>query len=605
MNGIVQVSSGGGTRTVPLSAYLRADAEERAQTDARDWIKALRSIPIDGRSMRDRFTSGDDSLWWFSELYLHKEQAVLTAMRTLAALDALIEREQPAALSWRSGDAVTHWVACARASRHGLRLECEAAAAELRTLERRLRARAHTLRLTDARGGAGRRLRRATVAAFVHRAFVNAPEGAAAGERYIGRVLTAIESGLPPGDLQVIVVGPRRSFRNRRWWDPVTGSDEGLVPIESIGIGRSPMDREVWASRHRHLEALEASEPLRRHAIIDGTDCWPVIRAQLVGVIWLQWPWSVRAMDRAGAALDAIAPRVALTYAEAGGWGRALALEARRRSVPLVGIQHGFIYRHWLNYIHAPDELEPSRAHPADRGFPRPALTLVFDRYAEQHLRMRAHFPPEAIKVVGSAERDALIATARSLTSADRASLRRHLGVASDRPIVLCATKFTEARDVLPALSGAIRALPHVHMIIKAHPAETTDGYTPFVAENISVVPAGEALADLLAVTDVVATVNSTVAVDALALGVPAVSIGQPNNLSPFVEAGAMLGADTEGAIASALTRLLSDQHLRADVIRKGRALIGADVDGAATENAATAVLALATRTADPEARPC
>ena len=35
-------------------------------------------------------------------------------------------------------------------------------------------------------------------------------------------------------------------------------------------------------------------------------------------------------MDEAGAALDTLGPAVALTYAEAGGWGRALTLEARR-----------------------------------------------------------------------------------------------------------------------------------------------------------------------------------------------------------------------------------------------------------------------------------
>ena len=33
---------------------------------------------------------------------------------------------------------------------------------------------------------------------------------------------------------------------------------------------------------------------------------------------------------------------------------------------------------------------------------------------------------------------------------------------------------------------------------------------------------------------------NSTVAIDGLVLGVPALVIGLPNNLSPFVEAGAM-----------------------------------------------------------------
>ena len=67
-------------------------------------------------------------------------------------------------------------------------------------------------------------------------------------------------------------------------------------------------------------------------------------------------------MDEAAAALDALQPRAAVTYAEAGGWGRALVLECRRRNIPTAGLQHGFIYRHWLNYLHEPDEMDAGSA---------------------------------------------------------------------------------------------------------------------------------------------------------------------------------------------------------------------------------------------------
>jgi hypothetical protein len=104
-------------------------------------------------------------------------------------------------------------------------------------------------------------------------------------------------------------------------------------------------------------------------------------------------------MDEAGAALDALSPSAVVTYAEAGGWGRALMLEARRRRIPSVGLQHGFIYRHWLNYLHEPDEMT---AAGADRGCPIPDRTLVFDRYAESHLRSAGHFPDRALQVAGN-----------------------------------------------------------------------------------------------------------------------------------------------------------------------------------------------------------
>jgi glycosyltransferase involved in cell wall biosynthesis len=609
MTGVVEITCRGGTRAVSLADYLTPEAEERAQLDARRWIKALRALDVDGAPMRARFTADGESLWWFTELYLHKEQAVLTVMRTIAAIDALIEREQPSSVQWRTGDPVTEYVAAARAGHYAGAPGSAPAATRLSAAERRVRARAHALRIADGRLGArGSGVRRATVAAFVHRAFVNSADGPAAGERYIGRVLTAIEARLPTGDLETIAVGPRRSFKRRRWWDPLIGrTGEALVSIESIGSAeRSARDTTTWTSRHAFLEALEGSDALRTHAVIDGTDCWPVMHAQFVGVVWLQWPWSVRAMDRAATALELIAPRVAVTYAEAGGWGRALAVECRRRGVPLVGVQHGFIYRHWLNYLHEADELTPAPGNPADRGFPRPALTLVFDRYAERHLLEEARFPADAVRVVGSAERDALAAAARRLSADGRIAIRRRLHVADNARVVLCATKYTEAGAVLPALAAAARSLAaeRVHLVVKPHPSEDAGVYAAFASPAASIVAAPEPLTDLLAIAEVVVTVNSTVAVDALAVGVPSVTLGQPNNLTPFVEARAMLGADGETAIAREIARLLSDDSLRAELVANGRALVASGVPGEAADNAAAAVLSAANLVPARGARP-
>src|SRR4029450_2284362 len=69
--------------------------EERAHEDAYAWIKAVRRLRVDGESFRSRFTLRGDSLWWFAELYLHKEQAVHTAMRVVRAFDTLVERDRP------------------------------------------------------------------------------------------------------------------------------------------------------------------------------------------------------------------------------------------------------------------------------------------------------------------------------------------------------------------------------------------------------------------------------------------------------------------------------------------------------------------------------
>ncbi len=94
-------------------------------------------------------------------------------------------------------------------------------------------------------------------------------------------------------------------------------------------------------------------------------------------------------------------------------------------------------------------------------------------------------------------------------------------------------------------------------------------------------------------------TVNSTVALDAAVLGIPALVIGLPNNLSPFVEAGIMAGvAGTDTAeTARALAQILYDEEFRQALARAQQAFLTRfhiRADGLAAERAAEAIVKLA-----------
>jgi hypothetical protein len=593
----LDVDSGTGPRRVDLRAYLDAAGEERAHEDAYAWIKALRHARIDGVPFRTRFTFRGDSLWWFAELYLHKEQAILHVLRTLTAFDALIERERPLAVRYVAGHhpGVIAQAAAARQIRYSgprwpasmgwrlLRMDVRATALAAG-------ARLSRLRVAPVPAAPSR------VAAFVHTAFWRSDIADGRAESYIGPVLRAIETRITPAAVRYIGIGARTNFRARRWWDPMlTRGDAPIVPIERYAPASAlTASNAVYRDRHRARRSLWNSEELRAHAIIRGCDCWPLVREQLAGIALLQFPWSARSMDEAAAALDRIAPDVAVTYAEAGGWGRALALECRRRRIPLAGLQHGFIYRHWLNYRHEPDETAADPANPADPGFPFPDATLVFDEYAARHLSTAGRFPPATLAVTGSARLDELVASVRALTPADIERARRESGADATRALVLFAAKEREARPYLPALVDAIRAAPDVQLVIKPHPAETPDVYAPAVAgvPNIRVVASGSPLPPLLAAAGAVVTVNSTVAIDALAFGLPTVVIGLPNNLTPFVDAGLMIGAGTAPEIRAALANVLYDQELRSRL--RASAVSPARNDGRAASRSAEAILALA-----------
>jgi hypothetical protein len=591
------------SRTVSLAAYLDAAAEEAAHDAEYAWIKGLRHALVDGVPFRRRFTARGDSLWWFSEIYLHKERAVLDTFRTILATEALIAREQPRSLEVTSGSVIVRDIVAQMAAARGVSAPPRVPAQEWDRRLSRLRWRARGLTFASFasrfRVAAPPSTSPPRVAAFVHRAFWRAGEDEGSAESYIGPVLSEIESRAGAGGVRYVGIGPTANFRARRWWDPiaVTTGTRAVVPVEHYAPWRAMAEsRRTWRGAGRYFQAMTASDALRGAASIRGVDCWPIVREALAGIAWLQWPWSVRAMDEAAAALDALRPASVLTYAEAGGWGRALILEARRRKIPSIGLQHGFIYRRWLNYLHEEDEM---RADGTDGGFPAPTLTLTFDDYAARHLRSHGRFDAAALRVTGSPRLDVLMESLRAVSPDAIADARRTAGVPDGHALVLVTTKEREARHVLPALVAAAASLPRVTLVVKPHPAETTDAYAAVSAgqPHVRVITPAAPLAPLMAASRAIVTVNSTLALDAAVAGIPALVIGLPNNLTPFVDAGALAGARTADEIAGQLERILYDERFRqqlasarSDVLRD----LAIESDGGAAARSAAAVLELA-----------
>ena len=601
IDGTIRITTATGDRLVRLASYLAPDDEETAHLEAYNWIKQLRQAKVDGRGMRQRFTLRGDSLWWFTEIYLHKERAALVILATIAATRTLIEREKPQAIAVADGSVIVRHVVPLAAATFGVAGQGSVTDREWSVRLRGLKRRAQGLTLaalaSRLRFGAVEPADSPRVAAFIHRAFWRSGSDDGSAETYIGPVLKEIEARGGPGSVRYVGVGPAVNFRARRWWTPFGSAPTTVVPVERYAPWSALRDsRQVWRERRDNFRALSASDDLRRAAVIGDVDCWPIVREQLAGVAYLQWPWSARAMDEAAAVLDTLRPSVALTYAEAGGWGRALILEARRRGIATAGLQHGFIYRHWLNYRHEPDEMQPDSR--GDSGFPAPALTVVFDEYAAHHLRTAGHFKSESVAVCGSPKLDALVRDLSRVSADDISRVRHTTGATEGELIVLVAAKEREVGTALRDLLAAVSTLGGVRVVIKPHPAETPDAYDSIATGMafVRVVPSETPLAPLLAASRAIVTVNSTVAIDAAIAGVPALVIGLPNNLSPFVDAGAFAGATSAEEIGEQLQRVLYDEEFRQRLASSRASLLGGYAmksDGLSAKRSAEAVLSI------------
>ncbi len=600
--GTFQISDGAASRTVQLATYLDATSAERATNEANAWIKSLRHVLVDGRPLRDRLTYRGDSLWWFMEVYLAREKVVVSIFKTLAALEALLRRETPDTVTLVGGDHITRTLAPLLAGHRGIDYDGVHESEPHADVPRPDTTVSHLSEtiVTRLRPAAQPDAASCDLAVFVHSAFWSAD----GGDQYLSRVINALRERLGESRVTLVGIGPRTSTRVRRALRASPLSAETLPFTQVQRYAALPAvlpSLRLWLRRRSLARALLASDGVRASTVIHGYDVWPLIRDEISDMVRLHLPWSARAMDEVGAALDRLRPRAVVTYAEAGDWGRAVVLECRRRHIPVVGVQHGFIYRHWLHYLHGADEMAPSRRNEDDAGFPRPDLTLLYDGYAARWLKEKGHFPPTAIRVTGSPELDALTMQASAVTDRDLQVLRAAIDLPAKKDVILIVSKFTEIQPVLANLVEAIRGLPQVHAVIKCHPVEPTEPYVAAAAgtPNLTVVAADAHLAPLLRLSRGLVTVNSTVAFNAMVLGVPALTLDLPNNLSPFVDAGVMVGLGQNDAITPALEELLYDEKRRQTLADKTAAfLAGHDVvaDGRAVERTTDAIVALVER---------
>ena len=547
-------------------------------------------------------------MWWFIEVALGKDNIIASAFKTLAALEVLLERESPDELTLLDGDHVTRSITRALAHSRGVSCNLVGEARPSRNNGGRHAGLFHLGETLAARLRPAPKPSREHVqlVVFVHSAFWSSIRG----DRYLGPVIRALQKRLPSGEVRLVGIGPRTTWQMRHRRRAATTVESAPPPFQQIERYASlravwPSLR-VWLSRNEMWRELLASPDLRSSMYIRGCDLSPLLVEEMANAIRIHLPWSARAMDEMGAALDILRPRLALTYAEAGAWGRALVIEGRRRRIPVIGVQHGFIGRHWLNYRHEPDEMQPSATNASDRGYPLPDLTLLFDGYAARHLRVMGSMPSSALQVAGSPELDALATGMKAQTKEQLEAARRLAGAGPGQAVVLIVSKFTEIQPVYRALVEAVRSLPSVQAVVKCHPAETRHAYVNEAdnTPNLTVLDSNTDLIPLLGLSRLVVTVNSTLAFHAMALGIPTLTLQMPNNLRPFVDGAAMAGLLPDEPIAPMLHKLLYDDALRNALANGADAFLtrySIRSDGRSVERMTDTILQFLERTDRPE----
>lgn len=542
------------------------------------WMKGFGCRPLtpSGKSFRDLYRYRHLSLWWWAELFLYHDTPLRLLVRDVEALARLLEKEKPPRLV-----VVRPVRELASAARHlATDVETYGEVTPARSRFRTLPFFVSVLMKTLGSGLKGffrtrppsrkadrRRFLFLSHASMWRRRLGPEGDGPEWVEMYFDQVPSALISG---GDeVRLVAVGPPVPFKKRglpeKLKDALEVDAQGRPYLSIRNYFRPAVSVEVasaslacWKMWRRFLRLEGVREALSHRGVFLGRGAFTSFHDMFL----LQLPWAIRSYHEVRAALLAERPDVLVLYAESSGMGRAAIAAAHEVGVSTFAVQHGIMYPRYYSHEHAEDEVGPESDGGAS--VPLPTRTAVFGSLARDLLVRRSHYPPERIIITGSPKFDQLV---RSAEGSDPAGTRRRMGLGPEELLLVVATRFSAIGPVFEELVRAAEAIGGLSLVVKPHPAESSEPYRRVIStvgsSRARVVNASENLLELLVASNGLITVDSLASSEALVVGRPVVVVNLPSNLGPLVERGVALGVHRGGSIEERLRALLFDADVR------------------------------------------
>ena len=428
-----------------------------------------------------------------------------------------------------------------------------------------------------------------------------------AAERTTEAILRATNRRSPDGETEILVhlanannldtIAPvLRTLTDRGRAIRIVYQSHGFVDLDRAArraVGKLPgamrpfetyQDRGVYraaAAATRRLRGrwreLSGDESFGGQFELDGVPVWEAIRDRLWLYYRVQFPRLVKYVETVIRVLETEQPDVVLTKADGPTPVRTFVNLARTRGVPTALIQHG---------VKSPiNDYVPPSEHVA-----------VWGETAKGFFE-RKGLDPDRLHVTGAPHFDGL-----ADHDVDVASVRAALDVPDDHAVVTLASQPFDGdvrREMLDAVLAEVAPLDGVTVVLRPHPREDVGLHREFADRSGgSVRVAADAdIHDLLAASDLVLAVNSTVMFEAPLLETPVLVLSFTDERDhPFyAPANGYPRVSDPERLSEAVERVLDGEH---EELRDRQPSFGREyahnADGRATERVASLVERLA-----------
>lgn len=364
---------------------------------------------------------------------------------------------------------------------------------------------------------------------------------------------------LPKGNYgEGIIVKQRKSYSTAK--------------IHQIVTNQKTILEEKW-------KQLAGNESFRQSFTYQGINLWDIFEDRLKFKFFYEFPEVVKIIELSKRIVEVEKPDAVVVASENSRDNRGLIAACHIRSIPVVALQHGMLSASdtlFSRYRCQAYELQGSPTK----------LSIIPDRlcvYGEdtKSILTQLGFPTDRVVITGQPRYDILVKAGEIF---DRKRFCATWGIDSTKPIVLIGSQpFRHVagdredyrksfyRSVFQALSDE----PWIQIVIKTHPVEEEEWHEELTKEmgvKAVVLRRDSDTNEALYACDVLITSYSTVAVEAMILGKPVITINLTGNpdLVPYAQKGAAIGVYKAEDIAPAVKDALENPEVRKG-LEKGR----------------------------------
>jgi len=304
--------------------------------------------------------------------------------------------------------------------------------------------------------------------------------------------------------------------------------------------------------------SLRQNHNFKKMFEINGINIWRLMEPQISAYFNVRLKNHIIHFIGIDRVVEKVQPNIAICDGETSEDYKALFTSCQKRNIPTLAVQHGILND--LRCIHDKNEVSLKEVKP--QYCPIPTVTAVYGKNDAEFLFHKGNYPKDSVIVIGNPRYDEILHK-----EYDKKKICEKLGLNSDKKIiVLTSVPYPKKERPIPIkiVGEAINGFNNIQFLIKLKPEENISYYENVVKENNfnAVLTNEDNIFEVLFISDILITVNSTAGLEAAILNKPIITLNSPDYID-YANNGIAIETKNSKEVASAINKILNDKEIK------------------------------------------